>query len=428
MPARRLPVLLVLCLLTAGCGSSTQQTAAARPPADTSRAPTVILVSLDGFRWDYPEKYATPNLDRIAGRGLRAEALIPVFPTKTFPNHYTQVTGLYPERHGIVGNTMYDPQTGASFSLSDREAVADARWWGGEPLWVTTEKQGQTAATYFWPGSEAPIAGVRPTYWRSYDGRVPAERRVDQVLEWLDLPPEERPTFVTLYFSLVDTEGHRHGPDAPETAAAARRADAYLGRLLYGLEARGILDETHLIVTSDHGMAATSPERVVFLDDYVDTDALEVLTYSPLFLARPKPGRTDGVFAALEKVPHLRAYRKRDVPARLHFSDHRRIPPLVGLMDEGWSLTTRGHFERNRGRYAGGAHGYDNRYPSMRGIFYAQGPAFRAGQVAAPFSSVHLYALMAEILGLRPAPNDGDPAVVRRLLDGTYRRAAPLAR
>lgn len=429
MPALRPAVFFAaLLFFLAGCGTPAPGIATQAGPGN-ERAPTLILVSLDGVRWDYPARYDTPNLDRIARRGLRAEALVPVFPTKTFPNHYSQVTGLYPENHGVVGNMMYDPEMDASFSLSNRAAVEDARWWGGEPLWVTAEKQGLTAATYFWPGSEAAIQGVRPTHWRSYDGSVPAEERVEQVLEWLDLPPKERPAFITLYFSLVDTEGHRHGPDAPETAAAVRRADAYLGRLLNGLERRGLLDQTHLLVTSDHGMADTSPERVVFLDDYVDLDDLEIVTYTPVFTAYPKPGRMDSVLAALQEVPRLSVYRKENVPERLRFSNHPRIPPIVGLMDEGWSLAaTRARFEKNPQRYAGGDHGYDHGLRSMHGIFYAQGPAFEAGQVVAPLSSVHLYALMAKILGLRPAPNDGNPAVVRRLLNGSYQHAGLPAR
>ncbi len=423
-PRPAAPLCLAALLLLIGCAAPADTARApddtARAAADTARAPeepTVILVSLDGFRWDYPDRYATPNLDRIAARGVRAERLRPVFPTKTFPNHYTLVTGLYPARHGIVSNAMYDPRTGASFSLGDREAVADPVWWGGEPLWVTAEEQGLTAATYFWPGSEAPIQGVRPTYWKPYDGSVPGEERVDQVLAWLDLPPAERPSLITLYFSEVDSEGHRHGPEAPETARAARAVDAHVGRLLDGLRARGLLDAVHVIVVSDHGMATTSPERVILLDEYIDLDDARIVEYSPVLMLRPDPGMADSLYAALSDAhPHLTMYRKGELPERLHFDGHPRTPPPIGLADAGWSITTRAAYERNPERFRGGTHGYDNRLPSMQGIFYAQGPRLPRDTTVAMFLSVDLYALVTRILNLEPAPNDGDAQAARRLL------------
>ena len=413
----RSPALFFLFAFLAGCGAS-QQTST--PPASQTageRAPTVLLVSLDGFRWDYPDRYATPNLDRIARQGVRAKHLWPVFPTKTFPNHYTQVTGLYPAHHGIVSNTMYDPEMDASFSLGDTAAVRDARWWGGEPLWVTAEKQGQTAATYFWPGSEVAPGGVRPTYWKPYDGRVPGAERVDQVLRWLDQPPGTRPTFLTLYFSAVDGAGHRFGPDAPETATAVRKVDGHLGRLLDGLEARGLRDKVNLIVTSDHGMAATSPQRVIFLDDYLDLEGVQVVDLSPVAMLRPTPGTAaDSLYAALKGAhPHLSVYRKGALPERLHFDGHLRIPPLLGLADEGWSIATRDLFEEHSGRFQGGAHGYDPQLASMHGIFYAAGPAFAAQPAASAFASIDLYLLITGILHLKPAPNDGDPAAAQRI-------------
>ncbi|MQY62801.1 MAG: alkaline phosphatase family protein, partial [Calditrichaeota bacterium] len=182
--------------------------------------PTVLLISLDGFRWDYLEKADTPNLDRLVSTGAKARALIPAFPTKTFPNHYTIITGLYPENHGIIANTMFDPAYGDTFMLSKRETVSDGRWYGGEPLWVTAEKQGRISATLFWPGSEAEIGGVRPTYWYQYDHDLPHADRINQILAWLDLPPDRRPIFITLYFPDTDDQGHRFGPDSQELATA----------------------------------------------------------------------------------------------------------------------------------------------------------------------------------------------------------------
>lgn len=412
MPALR-PLLVVAATLLL----TNTETLAQPASGSTDVPPTVVLVSFDGFRWDYPAKYETPHLDRLAAEGVRARRLLPVFPTKTFPNHYTLVTGLYPAHHGIVANTMYDPELDASFSLGARDAVTDARWWHGEPLWVTAEKQGQRAATFFWPGSEAPIGGVRPTYWKVYDGRVPGEERVRQVLRWLDLPPDERPQLVTLYFSRVDTEGHRHGPDAPETAEAVRAVDALLGTLLDGLDARSLTNTVHVIVVSDHGMAATSPDRVIFVDDYVDLAEDEVVTYSPVLGLHAEGERAAQLYDALQNAhPRLRVYRRGALPARLHYEGSSRIPDLIGLADEGWSVTTRDAFTRAPQRFRGGTHGYDPDATSMHGIFYARGPGLAPGATVDTFRSIDLYALATHLLGLTPAPHDGDPHAARRLL------------
>lgn len=387
-----------------------------RPPTDVvSERPTVVLISLDGFRWDYLDLYDAPTLERLAREGVQAESLIPVFPSKTFPSHYSAVTGLYPGNHGIISNTMYDPEMDVRFSLSNREAIVDARWWGGEPIWVTAEKQGMTAATYFWPGSEAPIQGVRPTYWFEFDGDVPGEERVDQVLEWMDLSSSERPAVITLYFSDVDAAGHRHGPNSPEVADAVERVDGYLERLVSGLEERRILNDVNLLVTSDHGMAETSPDRVVILDDYIDPDDAHIVDYSPVLMMYPPEGGDQEAYERLSTAPQLQVYWREELPERYHL-DHPRTPPLVAVAEEGWVISTRSYYERDPDRYAGGAHGYDNLAPSMGGVFIARGPAFQPGQEVPSFEIVHLYELMCSILGLEPAPNDGDPNALSGLL------------
>ncbi len=412
-----LTALLTVLLLLPGCGGTDLVRQEADTPAPDQETGTVLLISLDGFRWDYLDKYDAPHLEELAEEGVRAEHLIPAFPTKTFPNHYTLVTGLYPEHHGIVANNMYDPVFDASFSLGDRNAVADARWWEGEPLWVTAEKQGQKAATYFWPGSEAAIEGVRPSYWKPYDGRVPGPDRVAEVLEWLDLPPAERPTFLTLYFSTVDSRGHDSGPDSEAVEDAVEEVDGYLGMLIEGLEERELLDEINLIVTADHGMIATSSERVVILDDYIDLEEVQVVDWSPVLMLRPDEGKEEAVYQQLKQAPHLSVYRKAEIPERLHFQAHRRIPAVIGIADEGWSIATRERYEQNPARFNGGTHGYDNQLVSMGAVFVARGPAFKEGLVVGPFENIHLYNLMAAILGLDPAPNDGSLEAVRHLLD-----------
>ncbi|MDX1545586.1 MAG: ectonucleotide pyrophosphatase/phosphodiesterase [Rhodothermales bacterium] len=419
---RSSPILATLGLLALLLGAVLVQRACQAPRlphAETAEAgpgPTVLMISIDGFRADYLDRYEAPTLARLAREGVRAEALIPAFPTKTFPNHYTLVTGLYPSHHGIVANTMYDPVFDAGFSLGDREAVRDARWWEGEPLWVTAERQGRRTAPYFWPGSEAAIQGVRPTYWKVFDDRVPGAQRVDDVLGWLALPAEERPAFLTLYFSDVDHAGHDYGPDAPETAAAVRRVDGYLARLVDGLAARGLLDAINLIVVSDHGMAATAPDRAVFLDDYIDLDDVRVVDWSPVAALIPAPGRLEAVVEGLRAAPHLAVYPAGERPVHWHHEGHRRIPPVLAVAEPGWVITTRASFERDPQRFSGGTHGYDNHTPSMQALFVARGPAFAQGLRAGPFENVHVYNLAAAILGLEPAPNDGDLDAVRHLL------------
>src|SRR5688572_15430716 len=213
----------------------------------------VILISFDGFRWDYETKAPAPNLRSLAARGVRAESLIPSFPTKTFPNHYTIVTGLYPGHHGIVANNIHDPSTGRTLTLANRKEVGDPMWWGGEPIWVTAQRQGLTSGAVFWPGSEAPIGGMYPRCWKLFDDSYPPDDRVDEILGWLELPPVERPRFITLYFSDVDSAGHSFGPDSIEVQEAVRRVDGYLGRLLKGLDARGLTNAVNVVVVSDHG-------------------------------------------------------------------------------------------------------------------------------------------------------------------------------
>lgn len=386
-------------------------------PALRGAPPALILVSFDGFARDYLGRAATPNLDRLAREGVRAEALIPVFPTKTFPNHYSMVTGLQPESHGIVSNRFHDPELGADFVFKEDAAAADPRWWGGEPIWVTAGRHGLQSATMFWPGSDVEIAGARPTYWKPYDARVPGTRRVDQVLAWLDLPADARPSFVTLYLSDVDGAGHAHGPASPEVDRAVERVDAMLGRLIRGLEERGRLDSVDIVVVSDHGMAESSPRRVIFVDDHVDLSTVRIVDWDPVLAVWPQPGREAEVRDALSAAhPHLRVWRKQETPQRWHYRKHRRIPPLLAVADAGWRIATRGYFARYPERFDGGMHGYDNAAVSMHGIFVARGPHFREGVVVEPFGSIDVYPLLAELLGIPPVPHDGDLERVRPLL------------
>jgi predicted AlkP superfamily pyrophosphatase or phosphodiesterase len=386
--------------------------------AQEHAAPIVILISFDGWRWDYMARTQVPNLQELASRGVRAEALIPVFPASTFPNHYTIVTGLYPENHGIVSNVISDPEFPQRFTMS-APTSRESRWWGGEPVWATAIRQQRRAASMFWPGSEVSIQGVRPTYWKPFDDGVSNAARVGQVLEWLALPDVERPSFITLYFSDVDDAGHSYGPDSPRVLEAARRLDASLGQLVSGIRKLGLLDRTVLVIVSDHGMSQLSGNRVIFVDDYLDLSTVEVIEWTPNFTLRPRSGSVDDVYRVLRgKHPAMAVYKREDLPAHLHYRASNRIPPIVALADDGWTITTHARhlLTMAAGRAGGGAHGYDPTYKSMQGLFVAAGPGVRNGAVVAPFENVHIYNLLCALLGVTPAPNDGDAAVIRGFL------------
>lgn len=382
-------------------------------PSRTPPPQRVLLVSLDGFRWDYIDRPPAVELRKLAARGVRATSLRPVFPTKTFPNHHTMVTGLYPERHGIVANIMWDDSIGTTFRFWPPEASSDPRWWGGEPLWVTAVKQGKRSACFYWPGSHVPIAGTYASYYYDYDQVRDHATRVQQMLDWLSLPGDSAPVFATVYFSNVDAAGHAFGPDAPEVDAAIARADSVVGALVAGLAERGLEDRVNLIVVSDHGMTATSPDRQIFLDDYLDTADVTVVDWSPVAAIIPKSGREADVYQALHgRHPQLGVYRKADIPVRWHYQDNRRITPIIAVAAEGWHITTRAQPLAR----AGGTHGYDDTLTSMGGLFVAAGPAFRRGVVVDPFSTIHVYELLARVTGLPPKPNDGSLDSVRALL------------
>jgi len=405
-------VLLVLFAVTWTFGISGQ---VARPPK-----PLLILVSFDGWRWDYFDRTKTPNLHALAARGVRSEGLIPSFPSKTFPNHYTIVTGLYPEHHGIVSNNMWDDAIGEKFTMSGATAK-DPRWWGGEPLWVTAIKQGQRASSMFWPGAEVEIRGVRPTEWMPFDDDFPNADRVKQVLTWLSEPEAQRPQFITLYFSDVDTVGHTDGPNSQATLDAAERLDAHLGDLIAGIKTRGLADQANIVIVSDHGMSQQSVDRKIFLDDYVDLSTVTVVDWSPVLHIAPKTGTVDELYKKLKgRHPELEVYRRDELPEYLHFAGSPRIQPITAIAADGWGITTWAKFDeakaKNDKHLSGGEHGYDGRYLSMHGLFVAAGPGVRQGVVVPEVENIHIYELMCRMLGLKPAKNDGDDRLVRQVL------------
>ncbi len=395
-------VLLLFALLLPACRHD-----ARTGPADT-RPPTLILVSIDGFRADYLDLGLTPTLARLAQEGARVDAMRPAFPTLTFPNHYTLVTGLHPDHHGIINNAMRDPESDQRFTLNNRDAVKNAFWWNdAQPIWNTVRDAGLRSATMFWPGSEAPVHGQHPHYWLPFDATMKPEARVAQVLQWLDLPPHERPDFITLYFDAVDHMGHVTGPDSQETHAEIVRTDAALARLVAGLEQRGRLADINLLVVSDHGMAATPAEQAIALDDYIPRDLFELGARGSIAGLSAANGREAELAAALSQpIPHVQCWRKEDVPARYRYGSHRRISPWVCMGDEGWTIFDRAHLKRFG--VNPGAHGFDPELASMAAIFVGHGPDFRPGATLPQIDSVDVYPLMTRLLRITPEAHDGD--------------------
>jgi len=398
--------LIAICLTLGACQSA---------PPGAIGPPILVLVAFDGWRWDYLDTVDAPALRALAGRGVRADGLVPVYPSLTFPNHYTVVTGLRPARHGIVSNTMIDPALPGRFTLSNTAVTSNPAWWGGEPIWHTATRQGQRSATMFWPGSDVAIGGRFPSYWRQFEHPLPPARRTDQVLEWLRLPDAERPSFLTVYYSDLDSDGHTYGPDSPEVRASAARVDRELSRLIEGTNALGLQPRVHWVVVSEHGMAQLSCDRVIVLDDLLDVSTVEVVEVGTMLTLNAKGGNTDDVYASLHgRHPHLRVYRSVDLPTRYGLAGHPRVPAIVGLADEGWTVTTRERLaKRDSSRPWGGAHGFDPALKSMQGLFVAAGPRLKSGLRVPALENVHVYGLMCEILGLTPAPHDGDEGVVR---------------
>lgn len=409
---------LALFLLLAGCvGSSRPGSTTADDANATTGYTPVLLVSIDGFRPDYLERGQTPVLTKLAAGGVRAEWMLPSFPTLTFPNHYTIVTGLYPDHHGIVHNSMYDKELGR-FTIGRSEAVQDGRWWAeGEPIWVTADKQGLVTATMFWPGSEAEIHGYRPDHWRPYDGEVTASQRVDQILAWLELPGAERPDFLTLYFDAVDHAGHHAGPDSEELDGALAHVDKAMGRLVAGLKQRGLFDAVNLIIVSDHGMASSPPDQVIRMDEVIDLDDVHVTSMGVLAGFTPKKGHAEEVAKALLKQhTHMICRRKDNVPGRLHYGSNPRIPPFLCLARPGWQISATEYLAKRKYPLPRGQHGYDNLQRDMRAIFIAHGPAFPQGETVPGFPNVDVYPLLVRLLGIEPEPNDGNPATAQRVL------------
>jgi predicted AlkP superfamily pyrophosphatase or phosphodiesterase len=369
----------------------------------------VLLVSLDGFRWDYTKIYNTPNLNRIAKEGVKADHMVSSFPTVTFPNHYSIATGLYPDHHGLINNSFPAPDLGLFYRMGDRTAVENPAFYGGEPIWVTAENQGVRSASFFWVGSEA----IHPAYWKKYDEKVTYEARIDTVIKWLGYPPEKRPELVTLYFNEPDETGHSYGPVSPQTRRTVERMDSVMGVLRSKLSKLPDAKRINLIIVSDHGMAAVSPERYINVKAVVPNRMIASISGgNPVYLINPVEGKKDSVLFLLNKAKGMKAWSKSQLPPKWHYGTNPRIPEIVVVADSSWSIGTRADGSSLRG----GAHGYDNSDSDMFAIFYAVGPSFRKNYRLKELNNVDVYILICKILNIRPAKNDGDPAHIKGMI------------
>jgi predicted AlkP superfamily pyrophosphatase or phosphodiesterase len=403
--------LALLGLLTAlaGCASGPASVQTTRVIAP--RAPVTILISIDGFRPDYLKRGVTPNLNALAAKGATA-VMRPSYPSVTFPNHYTLVTGLRPDRNGIVSNRFEDPgHPGITFTMASSEPF----WWGqAEPIWTTAEKAGVRTATMFWPGSNVDHDGVRPHDWMQYAEDVAPRQRVDGIIDWLRRPAATRPQFLTLYFDGVDTAGHRFGPDGSGTTDAVRAVDGEIGRLSTELTALG--QPANLVIVADHGMAATSPDRVIKFYQIASPADYRFIYGGAYAALEAVPGHEASLAAALLKPqPHMQCARKADLPAALHYGQNPRIPAFVCVVDSGW-LAIGTPSPPDKPMTAGGAHGYDPASPDMAALFIASGPAIRAGITLPLFDNVDIYPLLARLIGVAPRAGDGDAATLASIV------------
>ncbi|KAF2146485.1 uncharacterized protein K452DRAFT_294058 [Aplosporella prunicola CBS 121167] len=415
--------------------SSSSRPAPKKPPVLLSNgtsefAPTTILISLDGFRADFLQRGITPSMRSLIDEGVSPNYMLPSFPSVTFPNHYTIVTGLYPESHGVVGNSFWDPELKEDFYYTNKEVSMQSKWWGGDPLWSTAEAQGIRTAVHMWPGSEAMIGEFQPAHLDKYNGTEKLDFKVNRILGLLDLPGPEnpsaaaiqpRPQLIAAYVPDVDQDGHRYGPNSSEVHRSITRVDAMLGKLVSGLAERNLTEIVNLVIVSDHGMASTDTTRVLQLEDLIDTSLIEHIEGWPHFGLRPKnPNDLQKLYNDLkrntENNPNVEVYlRDWDMPTRYHFSNNDRIAPLWIFPKTGWAIATKEEFDvqeslkNGYSYYPKGIHGYDHEHPLMRAIFLAKGPAFphQPGSKLEPFQNIELYNILCDSIGAEPKPNNG---------------------
>ena len=377
-----------------------------------------MLISMDGFRWDYCALHPaeTPHLRALAATGVSVHSMIPVYPSNTFPNHYSIATGLYPAHTGIVNNDFFDPVLGEYYYSSRPAYNNDPKWWGGEPIWVTAQKQGLRTLASYWVGSEAPIEGIWPTYYHVYDYyKHTFASRLEEIDRLMKLPIGERPSLICFYLEETNTAGHRYGPDSPELVAAVKLLDERIGLLQDQFKAEGI--PVNFVIVSDHGMAQYANDSTIILDDYIGLKDVQIDFDGTEVGLRPLKGTAAELVAKLSNLPHAKAYLTTDLPGRLHLSGNPRIPPVWIMVDPGYEMRPRGFLKAVHDYVLVANHGYDNKYEQMHATLIANGPAFKSdGTVFPDAPNVDVYNLLCATLHLKPAKNDGDDTLVREFL------------
>ncbi|MFN3695173.1 MAG: ectonucleotide pyrophosphatase/phosphodiesterase, partial [Ignavibacterium sp.] len=368
--------------------------------------PYTILISFDGFRWDYTNRGITPNFDYIEQHGVKALSLKPSFPTITFPNHISIVTGMYPQNHGVIANTIYDPATDKLYSLRDTAEVRDAYWYKGEMIWETARRQGIITASYFWPGSEMNLEYRRPIYYEKYEHERDYLERINGVINWLKLPYNERPKFITLYYDLTDSEGHRYGPNSQQVNNAIARLDSLIGVLFNKLDEIKLRDSVNIIIVSDHGMTEISTDRYVDIEEIASCRSCKFFNRGAVMnIFIKNKSEVDEVFNKLKQnESHYRVYKSEEIPEHFHFRNNHLIGDLFVFADPGWSVGTSKDKDRMND-YNGGNHGFDNSFMDMHGIFYAIGPSFKENYKTGTIENINIYPLLCKIMNIIPRQN-----------------------
>jgi predicted AlkP superfamily pyrophosphatase or phosphodiesterase len=365
-------------------------------------SPYLILISFDGFRWDYPSKELTPNLLSIEASGVKALSLKPTFPSNTFPNHITIVTGLHPQNHSIIANNIFDKFYNEYYSITDTSAVRNPKWYKGEMIWETARKQGLLTASYFWPGSEMNLDFRRPNYFENYDHHRDYFIRVNGVLDWLKLPYDKRPRFITLYFDLVDTYGHKYGPLSDGTNKAVHFVDSVLGYLMNGLNNMDIKDSVNLIIVSDHGMTEVSHSRIINIEEIISNKNIKIFGKGSSMNLYGNKKEIDNAYSILKsKKENYSVYKRDEIPDYFNFKDNALIGDIFILAEVGWTLITNKDLNKSND-YLKGNHGFDNNHIDMHGIFYAIGPSFKKGYKIGSIENIHIYPLLCKLLNIIP--------------------------
>ncbi len=375
-------------------------------PSAAQEKQCTILISFDGFRWDYLDRGLSPTIDSLWKSGVRAESLEPVYPSKTFPNHLAIVTGMYADHHGIIQNDFMDDQAGRRYKISDTVEVRDSRWYRGEAIWETAKKNGKITASYFWPGSELKDEPRQPDYFERYVHTRPYDERIKRVLEWVGLPAAKRPELITLYFDATDTEGHYYGPNSPQVNRAIVRLDSAVHALINGLRQLKLVDAANIIIVSDHGMTEIDLARVVVLEGLLAGERYRTQWIGPTVLLESENGRDKEIAEKLKKeLKHARVFLKKEIPASFNFSDNEYISPVLIAADLGWHIAPKMLTQKDSANFGKGNHGYVSSEKDMHGILVASGPAFKKKFAAGPLKNIDVYPLLCKLLNISANPS-----------------------